>query len=177
MDQYHRTLGSLSQAGVRFVLIGVAGANYYAVPRIDLFATQDRDIFLPQDASNLLKAWLLLTETGWRLWSGGEPLGDPLDLELAESVIQHQGAVAATSPSGLVIDLTLVMASFEFEEVWSERRTFKIEGYEIPVARLRHIVESKRQAGRNKDLLFLTTHEEELRTLLTAEDAAQKPSS
>jgi len=40
------------------------------------------------------------------------------------------------------------------------------ERYDVPVARLRHIVESKAAAGRPKDRLFLATHEEALRDLL-----------
>ncbi len=168
--QYRMAIGALSNAGVRFVLIGVAGANYYAVPRVDLFATQDRDLFLPLDAANLLGAWQALSASGWSLWAGDEPLGEPLDLELAEQVVRRRAAVQATSGDGLTIDLTLVMAGFEFEEVWAERRVFTIEGHEVPVARLTHIVESKRQAGRKKDLLFLATHDEELRALLDRED-------
>jgi hypothetical protein len=62
------------------------------------------------------------------------------------------------------------MGGFGFEEVWSSKRIFAVEGVDIPVASLRQIVESKRQAGRKKDLLFFATHEELLRQLLTKED-------
>ena len=62
------------------------------------------------------------------------------------------------------------MAGFTFEEVWSERRTFLVEGVEIPVARLAHIVQSKAAAGRDKDRLFLATHEERLRALIRSDD-------
>lgn len=53
---------------------------------------------------------------------------------------------------GFDVDLSLVMAGFDFETVWAERRIFMVEGVDIPVARLRHIVESKAAAGRLKDL-------------------------
>jgi hypothetical protein len=58
------------------------------------------------------------------------------------------------------------MAGFEFENVWNERGHFVVEGVEIPVARLTHIVESKAAAGREKDRLFLATHAEALGQLL-----------
>jgi hypothetical protein len=58
------------------------------------------------------------------------------------------------------------MEGFEFEEVWRQRRLFKVERVDIPVARLSHIVASKAAAGRPKDHLFLATHEEALRSLL-----------
>jgi hypothetical protein len=38
------------------------------------------------------------------------------------------------------IDLTLTMSGFDFETVWRERRSFRAEGVDIPVARLRHVV-------------------------------------
>ena len=42
---------------------------------------------------------------------------------------------------------------------------YVIDDVEVPVARLLHIVTSKREAGRNKDKLFLATHREELEQL------------
>lgn len=57
------------------------------------------------------------------------------------------------------------MATFEFEQVWQERRVFKVEGVEVPVARLEHIVRSKAAVGRPKDQLFLATHEDALKQM------------
>ena len=50
-------------------------------------------------------------------------------------------------------------------DVWSRRRTFIIDGVEIPVASLADIVQSKADAGREKDRLFLATHEDALQQL------------
>ena len=60
--------------------------------------------------------WQVLAGSGWLLWTGDEPLGEPLDLELAEQVIRRRAAVQATSKEGLTLDLTLVMAGFDFDE-------------------------------------------------------------
>ena len=79
----------------------------------------------------------------------------------------------ATDGVELHVDLTLTMKGFDFETVWAERRTFRVEDVEIPVARLLHIVTSKHAAGRDKDRLFLATHREALQELLRRED--QKP--
>ena len=78
----------------------------------------------------------------------------------------RRGLVRATAAGGLAIDLTLVMSAFDFEQVWSERRRFIMEGVEVPVARLSHIVRSKTAAGRDKDRLFLATHADSLRQML-----------
>ena len=52
------------------------------------------------------------------------------------------------------------MAGFDFDTVWREHRTFSVDGVDVPVARLMHIVQSKDAANRDKDRLFLSTHEE-----------------
>lgn len=170
MEAYSEAFTELAQAGVRFLIIGVGAANYYAGPRQDLFATQDRDLFVPPEPSNLLLAWQVLQGAGWELWSGNEPLDEPMDLWLAEKVVAHSAAVQATRPEHLKIDLTLVMKGFGFEEAWAERRMFALHGCDVPVARLKHIVESKRLADRPKDHLFFATHEEILRDILAREE-------
>jgi hypothetical protein len=147
------------------VLIGIAGANYFAETAGLVFTTQDRDLFLPPDSENELVAWRVCRRESLELWCGDEPLGEPLDSFLAEKVVANRALVRARGKT-LLIDLTLVMAGFEFEEVWAKRRTFKIQGVDVPVAALSDIVASKAAAGRPKDQLFLATHEDALRQLL-----------
>jgi hypothetical protein len=162
-------MAALNGRGVRFVVIGVSGANYYAAAGSPLFVTADRDLYLPPEAPNTLAAWAACESVGLELWSGREPLDKPRDLLLAEAVVGRRALVRASNARGLDIDLTLEMAGFEFETVWKERRLFRAEGVDIPVARLSHIVESKAAAGRPKDRLFLATHEEALREMLRRE--------
>jgi hypothetical protein len=146
-------------------VIGVWGANYHAHSAGVIFTTEDRDLFLPTDAANELKTWMACRREGFELWSGGEPLGEPLDAFLAEKVVSNRALVRANG-NDLLIDLTLVMAGFEFEDVWARRRTFTVQGVDVPVAALSDIVASKAAAGRPKDQLFLATHEDALRQLL-----------
>lgn len=157
---------ALTARGVRYVLIGVSGANLYGPSGQAVFATDDLDLFLPLDAANLVGAWEACEASTLELWSATEPLDRPRDHWLAERIIERRVLTRATGPEGLAIDLTLVMAGFDFERVWAERRAFLIEGAEVPTARLRHIVESKHAAGRDKDKLFLATHKEALEQLL-----------
>ena len=130
----------------------------------------DRDVFLPPDPANLLAAWRLCEALGLRLTSSGEPLDEPRDLYLAERVVERRASTRADDGSELVVDLTLVMTGFEFEEVWEQRTMFLLERVEVPVARLSHIVASKAAAGRDKDRLFLATHAEALRDLMRPDD-------
>ena len=54
MDPLVPLVRALHDRAVRFVLIGVAGANYYATNAAAVFLTEDRDFFLPPDPENLI---------------------------------------------------------------------------------------------------------------------------
>jgi hypothetical protein len=58
------------------------------------------------------------------------------------------------------------MKGFDFETVWQEHRAFVLDGVDIPVARLTHIIQSKHAAGRDKVRRFLATHKDALEQLL-----------
>ena len=141
MDPFLRLARALRRSGVRFVVIGLSGINLHARSASEVFATQDRDLFVPPDPDDALAAWRVSERLGLELWCGPEPLDRPRDRFLAERVIANR----------------------------NERRTFRVEGVEIPVARLAHIIESKRRAGRDKDRLFFATHAEAIRDLLGSE--------
>jgi len=159
--------GALAERAVRYVLIGVSGANLYGPGGQAVFTTEDFDLFLPPDPANLVSAWDACESLGYELWLSDEPLDRPRDRWLAERVVERRALTRATGPNNLLVDLTLVMKGFEFDTVWGERRTFVIDDVKVPTARLLHIVTSKQVAGRPKDQLFLTTHQDALEQLLT----------
>jgi hypothetical protein len=161
---------ALGAHSVRFVLIGVAGANHYALGGQDAFITRDYDLFLPLDSDNLVRGWAACEAAGLQLWSGDDPLDTPRDRWLADRIVERRALTRVTGPDELEVDLTLVMQGFDFETVWHDRRVFYVEGVEIPTARLLHIVQSKHAAGRDKDRLFLATHRDALEQLLKRYD-------
>jgi hypothetical protein len=169
VDTLVRLVRALIDRRVRFVVIGVGGANYYLPLGMAAFVTADRDFFLPPDPDNLLRCWEACEAVGLDLWGEREPLDTPRDRWLAERVIEQRALTRATDGSELDVDLTCVMQGFDFETVWSTRRAFSVNDIDIPVARLLHIVISKRAAGRDKDLLFLATYRQALEALLRAE--------
>lgn len=167
MDPFARVMQALLDDGVRCVVIGVWGANYYATRGSMSFTTHDRDLFLPPDVENELRAWAICERLGFELWSGDEPLAQPRDRWLAERIVERRMVVTAIERrEELTLDLSLTMGGLSFEYVWSRRRMFRADDVDIPVARLADIVQSKRNAGREKDLNFLITHEQALRDLL-----------
>ncbi len=158
--------GELHQRGVRYVLIGVSGANLYGPAGQAIFTTDDIDLFMPPDADNLVGAWRACEAAALELWLGDEPLDQPRDRWLAERVIERRTLTRVTGPNALLVDLTLVMKGFDFETVWDARRDFLIDGVPVPTARLLHKVESKQATGCDKDKLFLATHFDALQQLL-----------
>ena len=170
MTSFAALVAALNRRGVRFVLIGTWGANFHAPDASALFTTLGHDLFLPPDPDNLLEAWEACGEVGLSLQAGGEPLDTPRDHALAAAVIRRRASVRAAGPDDFTVDLTLVMTAFEFEAVWHERRVFLVEGQELPVARLSHIIRSKAAANRPKDRLFLAAHAEALRQMLDGDE-------
>lgn len=170
MDPFSSLARQLRERSVRYVMIGVWGANHYAHSAGTIFTSEDRDLFLPPDPENLVRCWAACEAAGLDLWSQDEPLDSPRDLWLAERVIERQALTRATKPDALLVDLTLVMKGFEFEQVWPHRRVFVVDGEQISVARLVDIVTSKHAAGRDKDRLFLATHREAIEELLKREE-------
>src|SRR5436189_4517139 len=136
MNPFLSLVNALRARDVRCVLIGVWGANYHAQSAAVVFTTQDRDLFLPPDPRNLLAAWQACMDIGLQLMMSAEPLDEPRDLWLAERVVGLRALTRAYVDEKLLVDLTLVMAGFDFDAVWRERTTFVDEGVEIPVARL-----------------------------------------
>ena len=160
----------LADNSVRYLLIGVSGANLYGPAGQAVFPTEDFDLFLPSEPDNLVQAWNACENVPLELWLGNEPLDSPRDRWLAQRVIERGALTRATGTNELIVDLTLVMKGFAFETVWEGRREFLIEGVSVPTARLLHIVESKQAAGRPKDQLFLATHKDALEQLLKPGD-------
>jgi hypothetical protein len=177
MDSFERLVTALSRARVKFVVIGLAGANYYVPSGAALFVTQDRDLFLPADPAVVLAGWRAAESVRLELFRSGEPLDRPRDRLLAERVVANRAAVSATDHAGLRVDFTLEMSGFDFEPVWRERRIFRVGSARVPVARLAHIVESKRRTGRDKDRLFLATHAGALRELVAADHPLRRRTS
>ena len=170
VDPFASLAGALSAGRVRYLVIGVWGANYYAPAGSAMFTTLDRDLFLPADPANLLAAWRVCETEGFALFNGMEPLDMPRDIALARTVVERRALIRAADGAGTDVDLSLVMSGHDFETVWAAHRIFEVDGIAIPVARLAHIVESKAATGREKDRLFLATHREALESMLPGDE-------
>jgi hypothetical protein len=73
MERFLSLVQALHARRVRFVLIGVWGANYHAQFPPVVFTTQDHGLFLPPDPGNLMLAWEACAEVDLDLTCSREP--------------------------------------------------------------------------------------------------------
>ena len=76
-----RLLRELDRRAVRYVTIGVWGANYYALSGSTVFHTEDRDLFLPLEPENLWATNLIAALLGIAFF---------LVVVLAEKLLVHR---------------------------------------------------------------------------------------
>lgn len=96
---------ALARQSVRYVLIGVSGANLYGPTGQAVFTTEDFDLFLPPDADNLLQSWAACEAERFDLWIHDEPLDRPRDRWLAERIVQRRAATRVTVATRIVCSL------------------------------------------------------------------------
>lgn len=169
LESRARLFRELERGRVRYLLIGVGGADVHAARLGERLLTKDLDLFLPRSAENLLACWEACERAGYSLWSRGEPLDDPRDLWLARRVVTLAALTTAQPSVGLPTDLTFVMGAFDFEDVWLRRTEGFPDGVGVDLARFADIVESKRHAGRDKDLRFFQENGDLVARILAAE--------
>lgn len=164
-----RLFRALNQARVRYLVIGVGGADLHAEKYKARFHTNDLDIFLPGDAANLVGCWRACEDAGMTLWCNGEPLDTPRDLWLARRVVSWRSLTTARAEDIVPTDLTLVMGSLDFEDVWLRRGPGYPDGVGVDLARMSDIVASKREANRAKDIAFLAQNRALIERILEGE--------
>lgn len=78
VDPFVTLARALQDSQVRYLVIGVWGANYYAASGSTLFTTDDRDLFLPPAVDNLVQCWAACEGVGFALETERGPLDKPL---------------------------------------------------------------------------------------------------
>jgi hypothetical protein len=169
LESRARLFRELERGRVRYLLIGVGGADVHAEKLGERLLTKDLDLFLPRSAENLLACWEACERARYTLWSRGEPLDQPRDLWLARRVVSFAALTTAQPSDGVPADLTFVMGAFEFEDVWLRRTEGFPDGVGVDLARFADIVAAKRHAGRDKDLRFLQENADLVARILAAE--------
>lgn len=154
-DPYLAVVRAFNRAGVRYVVVGMAGINYYARQPSHTFGTMDYDLFLQPTLPNVHKALRQLQRLGF---SFGTSLGALEDRSVRE-LVRTRRTVAATTPDGIMVELLLAVSGYPFEALARDAATVTIQGTPIKVGRLTKLLRSKRLAGRPKDRQFLQRYQ------------------
>ncbi len=135
LNRLQGVFSSFHKHNVQYVIIGGIAAILYGVPR----ATFDLDILIkatPENAQRLLDA---LLESG---------LGTA-SLTTAENLLAHEVTIFRDK---VRIDVQTSTPGLEFDIAWAEREKMDYGGQVFFVVSRRHLIASKRAAGRDKDL-------------------------
>lgn len=155
---FDEALAALAVAGVRFVVVGVGGINFYARRPDEAFATQDIDVLLHPSADALRQALKVLSSAGFTFEAGDEPFVDA-EVESALAAAVRAGAlIRAVHVSGAQLDLMLSIAGFAFAELERDARGFEVAGQRVLVARLEKLLQAKEIADRPKDRAFIEAY-------------------
>lgn len=172
MDPYAKICQSLNRARVRYVVVGVFGINLYAEEAGVVMTTADCDIILPPDVATLARTLSILRKSRFSMEAGHEPLPNE-DRVVLTGIVRSRSVVRASRPPTRV-DLTLQISGYSFDQLWRERRRFRLQGVVVKVAPLAAMVRSKELANRPKDRLFLETFRVELKEMLARERRASR---
>ena len=135
LNRLRDVFSSFHDHNVRYVVIGGVAAILYGVPR----TTLDLDILIeatPDNAQRLLDA---LLDAG---------LGT-VALTTAEEILAHEITVFRDR---VRIDVQTATPGIEFEQAWAEREEIEYAGQKLYLVSRQHLIDSKRAAGREKDL-------------------------
>lgn len=147
---YFDVLKALQSKQVRYLIIGGLAVNLYGVPRL----TQDIDLIISTDRSNVLKIVSLLKNLGYvpRVPVDPEDLADPAKVKdwttnrnmKAFSFYHRKDAYK-------VVDIVLVHP-LDFEEAFKNRTIKTVKNVEIFLASLEDLVRTKKESARPQDL-------------------------
>ena len=157
-DPYRAVIQQFNRYGVRYVVVGMAGINYYAQTPAQAFATLDYDMFVDPAIQNVEQALRCLRRLDFTL---GTAAG-PIKAEDVRAIIRNRNTLVATTTDGLMIELLLGVSGYTFAELARDAATFSVHGVPVKVGRLTKLVRSKQLAGRTKDRQFLQRYREVL---------------
>lgn len=154
-DPYRAVVRAFNRAGVRYVVVGMAGINYYAQQPSQTFGTMDYDLFLQPTLPNVHKALVQLQRLGFSLGTSRGALEDRAVREL----VRNRRTLVATTPDGIMVELLLEVSGYTFEALAKDAATITVHGTPVTVGRLAKLLRSKRIASRPKDRAFLRRYE------------------
>ena len=157
MIDFAAVLRVLTDAGVRFIIVGGAAATAHGSARL----TQDLDVVYARDADNLRRLAACLAP--YEPYLRGAPLGLPFVLD--DVTLRRGLNFTLVSKLGDLDLLGEVVGGGGFDELVDDCIEIELFGVRCLCLGLRKLIDVKRAAGRPKDLEVLAELEEILARL------------
>ena len=154
-DPYRALIQRFNKHGVRYVVVGMAGINYYADTSAQAFTTMDYDVFINPTLSNVGKAIACLKRLGFTVGT----TDGLLKAKDQRTIVRYRKTLVATTPDGLMVELLLGVSGYTFSDMVRNAAIFRVRGVPVKVARLTKLLRSKQVAGRAKDRQFLQRYQ------------------
>jgi len=141
----------LAEQGVRFIVVGGLAVVLSGYQRM----TGDVDIVLAMDSDNIRRAVRVFREEGL-VPRADVNMEDFVNAEVRASWIVENGfkAFGLFNPCDPTIILDVILDEcLDYEDLERESNLLPIGKATVPVASVRHLIEMKENAGREKDLL------------------------
>jgi len=158
-DPYAEILGKFNHGGIKYVVIGMSGINYYALKAQETFATQDFDIFVNPTIDNVKKCITIFRNLNYSLTANNQNLND----SSIKDIVRNKKTILAVDTYGITFELILAVSGYTFSQMEKDAAIFAVENISIKVGKLNKLLLSKKIAGREKDKLFLKRFEALLR--------------
>ncbi len=129
-------LDALSASGAEFLIVGAHALAAHGRPR----ATGDLDLWIHATPENARRIWEALV-------AFGAPLNELKVEDLATPGVVFQIGIAPAR-----IDLLTTITGVAFEEAWPRRKTFEVEGRQLPFLSREDLIRNKSALGRPRDL-------------------------
>ncbi|MBL7157507.1 MAG: hypothetical protein ISS92_05040 [Candidatus Omnitrophica bacterium] len=150
-DPYAQLLDKFNKGGIKYVVIGMSGINYYASRAQETFTTQDFDIFVKPTIKNVEKAILVFRKLDYSLIANKSTVNN----SSIKKIVRQKNTILATDPYGIVFELILAVSGYTFNQMKEDATIFTVQKIPIKVAKLKKLLQSKKIAGRKKDKFFL----------------------
>lgn len=135
LNQLRGVYASLQRHNVRYLTIGGIAAILHGVPR----ATFDLDILIEATLENAQRLLDALVDAGLAT----------AEMTTADEVLNHEITIFRDR---VRIDVQTATPGIEFEDAWQKREVMKFRRQEFYVVSREDLIQSKRAAGREKDL-------------------------
>ncbi len=154
VDPYAAVIKQFERHGVRYVVVGMSGINYYAATPAQAFSTMDFDLLLEPTLKNVEQALRCLKRLGYSMGTAEGPLA----ADALRALVRRRRTLIATTSDGLMVELLLQVSGYTFTDLARDAATFVMHGVPIKVGRLQKLLASKKLANRPKDRQFLTRY-------------------